>query len=256
MTDSDSLAAQIRLDLEELDAQIASGEIDQGTGSRLRATYLAELEALDQETPVATPERSRPRLVFGALILITGFAITIAVLGSTVGNPENGALQGIASGDQFDPAEYSDETMEAVIAANADEPEVAAQLPYMRFALAERYFERGEFQRSFGHYEAILGADPPPDLFARTMTRIAWITFVGNGEVDLSLQVIDRAIGAAPESTEALYVKGQILWCGADDPAAAAALFERVLTSDELDAEIREQVETDLALAADGEPCA
>lgn len=254
MTDPEGQATQIRLDLAELDTQISLGEIDEDTGTRLRATYLAELDALDDATPVAT--RSKPRLLVGALILVVGFAITIAVLGSTVGTQKNGALQGVAAGDEFDPAEYSDETMEAVIAANADDPEVATQLPYMRFALAERYFERGEFQRSFVHYEAILTADPPSDLFARTMTRVAWITFVGNGEIELALQVIDRAIETAPESTEALYVKGQILWCGAGDPAAAAVLFERVLSSDQLDTEIREQVETDLSFAADGEPCA
>ncbi|MEX1271373.1 MAG: hypothetical protein WEB55_02870, partial [Acidimicrobiia bacterium] len=228
------------------------------TAQRLRSLYRSELDALATESPSTAPaaaSRSRPRLIGGALILVTGFAITIAVLGSTAEEP-SGALQGIASGGDFDPEDYSDETMEAVIAANADDPQVAAQLPFMRFALAERYFERGEFQRAFGHYEAILAGDPPPDLFTATMTRIAWITFVGNGEVDLALQVIDRAIEATPVSTEAIYVKGQILWCGSGDAVAATELFEQVLGSDQLDAVTRSQVEADLALASNGEPCA
>lgn len=255
MTDLDSQVAQIRLDLEELDDQIADGEIDPETGNRLRATYLAELESLSEREP-APAARSRTRLLIGGAILVAGFATTIAVLGSSVENADSGALQGIAASDDFDPEEYSDETMEAVIAANADDPQVAGQLPYMRFALAERYFERGEFQRAFAHYEAILAADPPADLFAGTMTRIAWITFVGNGEVDLSLQVIDRAIEASPGSTEALYVKGQILWCGAGDAVGATDLFQRVLDSEQLDDTTRGQVEDDLALASQGEPCA
>lgn len=256
MTDLDGQAAQIRLDLEELDDQIAAGEIDPKTGERLRATYFAELESLAVTEREPEPAgRSRTRLLIGAAILVAGFATTIAVLGSSVENADRGVLQGVAAGDEFNPEEYSDETMEAVIAANVDDPEVAGQLPYMRFALAERYFERGQFQRAFSHYEAILAADPPADLFAGTMTRIAWITFVGNGEVDLSLQVIDRAIEAAPGSTEALYVKGQILWCGAGDAVGATELFRRVLDSEELDDTTRVQVEGDLALASQGEPC-
>jgi cytochrome c-type biogenesis protein CcmH/NrfG len=244
---------QVRTDLAELDEQIAAGEIDAATGERLRRRYLAELEAAATSKTDSPPTRSTPRLLVGGAILLVGFATTIAVLGSSVETGDSGALQGIAALDR--PEDYSDETMEAVIAANRDDPAVAGQLGYMRFALAERYFDRGDFQRAFAHYEAILGANPPTDLFAATMTRIAWITFVGNGEVELSLDVIERAIAAAPGSTEARYVKGQILWCGAGDDVAAASLFEQVLASDDLDDATRDQVEADLAAAAAGAPC-
>jgi tetratricopeptide (TPR) repeat protein len=257
VSDPQLLADQIRLDLEELDAQVAAGEIDSDTGDRLRATYLAELAATDAASAPAVPAtRSRTRLAVGALVLAAGFGITIAVLGATADDTPDGALQGVAADGGFDPADYSDETMEAVVAANADDPAVAAQIPFMRFALAERYFERGDFQRAFAHYEAILDTNPSAELFSSTMTRIAWITFVGNGEVDLSLQVIDRAIEAMPGSTEALYVKGQILWCGRGDPVAAAELFDQVLSSSQLDAETRSEVEADFGAASSGEPCA
>lgn len=258
MTELNEQIAQIRLDLADVEEQVAAGEIDEETAERLRSLYRSELDTLSTASPTTDPAattRSRPRLVVGALILVIGFATTIAVLGATA-DESSGALQGIASGGEFNPEDYSDETMEAVIAANADDPQVASQLPFMRFALAERYFEQGEFQRAFGHYEAILAGDPPADLFTSTMTRIAWITFVGNGEVELALQVIDRAIEATPTSTEALYVKGQILWCGSGNASAATELFEQVLVSDQLDATTRGQVEADLALASNGEPCA
>jgi tetratricopeptide (TPR) repeat protein len=257
MTDVAEQIAQIRLDLEDLEDQVAAGEIDEETAARLRDLYRAELDGLSTASTTAAPPpttRSRPRLVVGALILVIGFAVTIAVLGATADDP-SGALQGIASGGEFNPEDYSDETMEAVIAANADDPQVSAQIPFMRFALAERYFERGEFQRAFAHYETILAGDPTAELFTSTMTRIAWITFVGNGEVDLALQVIDRAIEATPGSTEAIYVKGQILWCGAGNGPAASELFAQVLASDELDGGIRSQVEADFDLASNGEPC-
>ncbi|HSJ28308.1 MAG TPA: hypothetical protein VLB67_08855 [Acidimicrobiia bacterium] len=247
------LEAQVQVDLVELARQVEEGEIDAETGARLRSTYLAELEAARAMPDPPAAARSRPRMLVGALILVTGFAVTVAVLGWTAEPDVDGALQGIAA--TGDPTDYSDETLEAVIAASADDPAVADQIPFMRFALAERYFERDEFQRAFGHYEAILSAEPPADLFAATMTRIAWITFVGNGEVELSLDVIDRAIEAAPGSTEALYVKGQILWCGSGDTEAAASVFERILQSDALTPEIREQVNADLIATSAGEPC-
>lgn len=256
MSDVSQLRAQILQDLHELDAQVVEGEIDPETAAHLRATYRAELDALGSTAePADLVTRSRARLLIGAGILLVGFAVTVAVLGSSIGDDRNGALQGVAAGGDFDPASYSDETLEAVIAANADDPAVASQLPFMRFALAERYFDRSEFQRAFTHYEAILAADPPADLFTATMTRIAWITFIGNGEVDLALQVVDRALDVTPGSTEALYVKGQILWCGAEDPAAAAELFGVVAGSTELDDTIRSQVEADLAAASAGEAC-
>ncbi|MDX1448542.1 MAG: hypothetical protein R3246_05710 [Acidimicrobiia bacterium] len=256
MTELAEQRQQILRDIEELESQVAAGEIDRETADRLRATYQRELDQLSDE-PVAAPAttRSRTRLLVGSGILLVGFAVTIAVLGATVDPETNGALQGVAAGSDFDPSDYSDETLEAVIAANADDPAVAGQLPYMRFALAERYFNRSEFARAFTHYEAILASDPPAELFTATMTRIAWITFVGNGEIDLSLQVIDRALEATPGSTEALYVKGQILWCGRDDAEAAAALFATVAESTQLEAEIRNQVEADLAAAVAGESC-
>lgn len=256
MSDLTQQRDQILQDLEELETQVDEGEIDPATAKHLRTTYLAELEVLDAaDDPSDLLTRSRPRLVIGAGILLLGFAITVAVLGSSVGGEPDGALQGVAAEADFDPSAYSDETLEAVIAANATDPAAAEQLPFMRFALAERYFDRSEFRRAFTHYEAILAGDPPADLFSATMTRIAWITFVGNGEVDLALEVVDRALEATPGSTEAVYVKGQILWCGANDPAAAAELFSVVAGSTELDPAIRSQVEVDLTAASNGEPC-
>ncbi len=257
MTKPGDQARQARLDLEELDQQVAEGEIDPASGEKLRSTYLRELEQagnMDVEAPVAT--RSRMRLAIGAAVLLAGVAVTIAVLGGNVEDNPSGLLQGVAAGDNFNPGDYSDETLEAVVATYANDPVVADQLVFMRFALADRYFERNEFQRAFVHYEAILVADPPAELFSATMTRIAWITFVGNGEVELSLEVIDRAIEAAPGSTEALYVKGQILWCGANDSEAAVILFDQILGSSELDPATRGQVESDRSLAAVGVPCA
>lgn len=260
MTDPADQLRQARLDLEELEVQIATGEIDEETGSRLRSAYEAEIAAAESAvgstgTDDPLPQtRSRKRIVIGAGILVLGLATAVGVAGSTAEQSPTGALQGIA-GQQFDPSAYSDETMEAVIAANADDPAVADQLPFMRFALAERYFEKNEYQKAFSQYEAILSGNPPAGLYTATMTRIAWIAFVGNGEVDLALDVIDRALEASPDATEPLYVKGQILWCGKGDAAGAVPIFQQVLAASDLDQTVREQVQTDLDRASNGEAC-
>lgn len=257
MSSADERSRQARLDLDELDAQVAAGEIDPPTADRLRATYLDELAAAvaDAGEHISTPTRSPIRVAIGAAILVVGVAVAVVVAGASVEGRDPDALQGVAAVGEFDPDAYSDETLEAAIAGFADDPSVADRLPYMRFALAERYFERGEYQQAFAHYEQILAGDPPADLFSATMTRIAWITYAGNGEIDLALDVIDRAIEAAPGSTEARYVKGQIVWCGRGDAGAAAVLFEQVLTSDQLDDATRTQVEADLAASSGGEAC-
>lgn len=248
------LEAQARRDLDELEEQVAAGEIDLMTAEDLRRRYERDLEDAQQSPGDATTSRSTPRSLVGAGLLVLGLGVAIAVVGSTAEPTTDGNLQGAASGE-FDPESYSDETLEAVIAASADDPAVADQLPRMRFALAERYFEENRFQEAFQHYQAILEGEPPADLFAATMTRLAWITFVGNGEVDLALGLVDRAIDAAPASTESIYVKGQILWCGAGDAAAAVPLFELVLSSDALSPEVRSQVAADLDRASAGEDC-
>ena len=44
-----------------------------------------------------------------------------------------------------DPSSFSNETLAAVVAANQDHP----QIDGMRLALAERYFEEGDYQSAF-----------------------------------------------------------------------------------------------------------
>lgn len=261
-------ADQARRDLDELAGQIASGEIDEDTGRLLRATYLKELESastlpLRNASPESvgntetmdTPARSRRRMVVGAAILVLGLAVAIGLVGRFVQDREQiGPVEGIAAAE-FNPDDYSDETMEAVIAAYSDDPAVADQLPFMRFRLAERYFEQGDYQRAYPHYTAILDRSPPPELAAPSLTRLAWIVWSGNGEAELAVGLLDRALEARPGDPEALYVKAQVLWCGLSDSAPAVVLFEQVLSSPGLDQAVVEQVEADLALARTGGGC-
>ena len=141
--------------------------------------------------------------------------------------------------------------MEAVIAANVDNPEING----MRLALANRYFEEGAYQSAFVHFEAVLDSDPDATEAAVAYTRLGWMVYDGNGETELGLDLIERGLELVPEDAFALYLKGRIVWCGLAQPAEASSIFEQVLTTAGLDPNVTEQVEADLAAASAGEEC-
>jgi len=199
--------------------------------------------------------RSRGRLAVGAAVLVVGLGGAAYSAAALLEDRGDGVLQGAAAGDTFDPTAFSDETLEAVVASAEGDPAVADQLPFMRFALAERYFEKGDYQKAFPHYQTILDGDPPPPLAASVLTRLGWIVWVGNGEAQLAVGLFDRAIEADPTNPEPVYTKARVRWCGLADPEGAATLFAQVLGFDSLDADVRTQVEGDLAAARAGEAC-
>ena len=252
-------ADQARRDLAELDEQQSTGEIDEETGRLLRARYSKDLEAAQQglseivDEPTVT--RSRGRMLAGAGVIAIGVAVAVGLVGNFIQTPDDATLTGIASNPEFDPENFSNETLEATLLSFEGNPEAISQTMPMRFRLAERYFESQEFDRAFGHYRRIIESDPEPDLASAALTRVAWIVWVGNGLTDLALQTVDQALAAAPDNTEAAYVKAQIVWCGTDDPEAAVPLLESVLASDQIDDEVRAQVRTDLELAGSGQGC-
>lgn len=258
------LIDQARRDLSDLEEQVESDEITSDQAEVLKEIYRAELEdaqqRLRQLAVSATPpdpaasRRSGPRMMLGAGIVVAALALAIGLVGNFVQERDDGPLQGLAAGD-VDLDSVSNETMEAVIQTYADDPELGDEIALMRFRLAERYFETGDFQSAFPHYQEILQGSPPPQLGAATLTRVAWIVWVGNEEPELARQLLERALETAPDHTEAAYVMGQVLWCGLDRPSEAVTYFTAVLHSGTLDADIRARVEADLASASRGESC-
>jgi cytochrome c-type biogenesis protein CcmH len=217
---------------------------------RLRpAPVVSTPDPLRRPAPRVAP--SKGRVVVGALILLVAGAASLVAVGQfRQSRADDQVFSGIAGGE-IDPDSISNETLEAVIAANADHPEIAG----MRLALANRYFEARDYQKAFPHYQAVLDASPTEVQAAEAYTRLGWMVFDGNGEVDLGVTLIDDALEIVPGDAFALFLKGRILWCGRDDREGAVSLFQEVLSSPALDDSVRDQVAADLAAASAGEAC-
>lgn len=256
--------AQIRQDLDELAVQVATGEIDEETGARLRSVYTEELAAvpvLDEKHPDSEDgrriTRSGRRMVVGGLLLAAVVGISVGLAGQFVQQRDVDATEGVVgAGGPVDLDSVSDEAMLSAINTFADDPQFAEQIPRMRFALGERKFEKGEYGAAFDQYDAILTADPPPpaDLAAPTLTRVAWIVWLQD-ETDLAIQLLDRSLELVEEAPETLYVKSQVLWCGTGDTDGARALLERLAAIDTLADDVASQVRADLDAVTNGETC-
>lgn len=196
--------------------------------------------------------RSRGRILTGGLILAGAFGAIVVAAGFFLQDDRVGASTGISELDGQNLEDISDETMEAVIAANLDNPQISG----MRLALAERYYSEGDYRSAFPHYLAVAESESSSDSQVVTaLIRLGWMAWEGNGEVEAAIGMFDRALTIDSGSSTALYLKGQVLWCGADDTEQAESLFERVIAGGDLPDESLEIVEADLAAVRNGETC-
>ncbi len=201
------LTSQVHQDLAEVAAQLESGELDSATAQRLKATYEAEIVRLTEldEGPqqVASSRRSRVRVVVGAAILLLAFGgITWAASGALVGR-EPDAFSGPER--QVDLETISNEQMIDVINANADIPEVNR----MRLALAERYFEAGDYSDALDWFRTVLDATPTPTEESEALARIGWM-ILDSGDADTALQFVEMSLDANPANLEATYFRGLV----------------------------------------------
>ena len=249
---------QAARDLEELELQLAQDEIPASTGRRLQETYREEMEEarrgigdakaeVDPDSaPAGEDGRStgfwnQGRILVAVILAAAALALVVSV--GWFARPE----QQVASDQEFDPSSYSNETMEAVIAANADHPRING----MRLALAARYFQAGEFSGAFAHYREVLERDPLPGEEAEALRRLGWMAWAGSGEVQLAVETLDRSLVVVPNHPQTLYFKAIVLWCGAGQHQEAVPLLERVVEA--LPAET--EVVAELAAAREGETC-
>jgi cytochrome c-type biogenesis protein CcmH len=199
----------------------------------------------------AVAGRSRARLITGGVVLVLVFAGIVVVAANSLQDRPAAAAGAAELGTQ-DLSDVSNETMEAVIAANVDDPQING----MRLALAERYFEAGDYRAAFPHYLGVAEDPEATDPEAITaLVRLGWMAFDGNGEVETATRLVDEALAIDPDSQLARYVRARVIWCGAGDTEQAVVTFEGLLAETDLAAETRAQVETDLTAARAGEGC-
>ena len=246
--------AQAARDLKELEQQLGEEEIPAAPGLELRETYLEEIaearrrisqydaaEQGPQERATPSSFWNRGRVMVAGILGTAAVALVISVGWFTQPEPET------LTDQEFDPSRYSNETMEAVIAANADHPQIGG----MRLALAARYFQAGDYSGAFTHYRQVLETSPGPGQEAEALSRLGWMAWAGSGEVQLAIDTLDRALLAVPGHPQALYFKAIVLWCGAGQHREAVPLLEEVLET--LPSETA--VITELASARAGEEC-
>ena len=159
---------------------------------------------------------------------------------------------GVADASVEDLDAVSNETMEAVIAANADNPQING----MRLALAERYFELDDYRSAFPHYFAVVESEVVTPAEAVTaLVRLGWMAWDGNGEAEAAIGMFDQALAIDSSSSTARYLKGQVLWCDSDDGEAAAELFTEALNDPDLGPDSRAVIEAALSAVKDGAAC-
>ena len=243
-------------DIEEVRRQEASGELDAETAKRLIRRYQEEIDRLDQdgdrdgERPTrnrsetarnrteekAAAKAPRFRRLTGTLLLIMVFIGVAVTAFYAVRSRDGGFITGDVGGP-VDLSEVTNDQMEAVIAANPDLPEIAA----MRLALADRYFEEGQFSSALPHYLGALEGALDRGRRARGMARVGWMSHLsGAGEV--AEDYLIRAAEIDPGYLETRLFRGLVRF-DRDDPAGALAHLEPLLAEEDLPGNIRQLIE-------------
>ena len=206
----------------------------------------------DESTSETKGGPGRRRLVIGAIVLIGVFSGIVVVAANSLQERE-GASAGVADLDDQDLSEVSNETLEGVIAANLDHPQING----MRLALAGRYYDAGDYRSAFPHYLAVAENGTATGGEAVTsLVRLGWMAYDGNGEVETANRLLDQALEIEPGSQIALYLKATVIWCGQGDAETATTILVSLLSDPDLAEESRIQIEADLARASGNEACA
>ncbi len=206
-----------------------------------------------QPAPDQASTRSTRRMLVGGLALAAAFGAIVVAAGFFLQDDRPGPASGVAQLEGQDLENVSNETMEAVITANQDNP----QIDGMRLALAERYFDAGDYRAAFPHYLAVAESETssqPQQVEA--LVRLGWMAWDGNQEIEPALGMFDQALAVQPNSSTAMYLKGKVIWCGVGDLEQAGDLFATVVANGDLPSESLALVESELQSVERGEPCA
>lgn len=152
--------------------------------------------------------------------------------------------------------DVSDQELQDLLDTYRGDPNFADEIPGVTLLLAERYFTVAAYDKAFALYAEVIENDNTrPRQFAVALSRISWIAWLTNGDTSAALTNLERALSIDPDNAETVYIKGQILWCGAGDVEAAIELFDQVLSATDLTDEVRAQVSADVVAARAGDTC-
>ncbi len=246
---TDDLLNQARRDLDEVSLQLANGELDAKTAQRLTGTYQAEIESLQAQVSAESeppqPTRSGRRIAVGAVVLLGAFAaITFAASGSLIDrDPADFAPPSRDS----DLDAITNEQMIDVINANLDIPEVNR----MRLALAERYFEAGDYSEALVWFQTVLDSGPTATERSEALARIGWMV-LESGDSDSALGFMDAALSANPANLEATYLRG-LVHLRAGRPDDALIDFKTLAGNPNVPTEVQTLVEDAINLIEQGQ---
>lgn len=250
----DERREQVEQDLRELDEQVSLGEIDALTADRLRDGYLAELRRVEDERSSPTRLLARPsrrRAVAGTVLVVGAFALVAVLAAQAITPREGNFVTGFDNGGaDADPGSVSNEQMEAVIAANLDDPQING----MRMALAGRYFQEGSFSQALDHYLAVLDGEPTSPQAAVALGRVGWMSYA-SGEPGTGRDFLERALEVEPEYAEGVFFLAEVLLCGFDDTAGALELLDDLAATPGLPPEVLTPVEEAADAARAGTAC-
>jgi len=236
-------------DLEELAEQVAAGELDEATAEQLRAGYEAELAAVSDglpdpvaksggragSAPVDTPAegRSTGRAITGTFILIGALTVVILLAAQVFKSDDGPGPQAGSDGSALDAAAIAE--MEEVVASHPD-------VPGMRLALADLYFEQGDYGTAIDHYLTVLSGEMTIQEESHTLGRIGWMAY-STGQLEAAVDYLDASLKADPDYGEGKLFLGFVKLYGLEDAAGALPLLEEVRAIPDLDNNIRLEVE-------------
>ncbi len=241
-------------ELEDLDRQVAAGDLDAATAGELRVRYVAELDVLmdargqkpdpTSQNPEAKGARVSGRALVGTAVVAIAIAVIAVFAVNSLTGPSTSGVEGVASDvvtgqGEVDLANISNEEMEAVVAAN---PEVVA----MRLALARRYFETGDFTNALDHYMVVLDQEQHPEALA----NVGWMTYM-SGRTDLALGYVEAALQRQPDYLTATWFLGNIHFTLGNYEVATVALT-KIVNTDGIPDEVKESARSLLAQMEDG----
>ncbi len=244
---------QVARDIEELEDQVESGQVESLTADRLRGVYGEELTEIDEALAAIGDVPVQEEETLEDTGRVRGFSFTAVVVAGTLLTVLTGLIiwAGTASGP--DPSATGDSSREVIMDAGeidinamseADLEDALARFPdstMVRLAVADRHLARGDKAGALGHYLVVAEGDALPHEKSRALARVGYLSYA-TGQHELAKGTLLESLSFNEDNTEAMLYLGYVLLNGFGDEAGAIPYFERVVADPSMPSEIVEAV--------------